>query len=333
MSLWRDTSQIHKTCVWIVGICWWLNGGALTTHWNSDLSYPSGCPDLDHDTPRYTNFSRKCHQLPAASTSSTAEVREGGCPRGCGAPRPRWPGGGAALGGAEGREGAERSPPWKHPHRAEESLGEASVRIRGIRGIRWILVDFVGTLQNLWETIGPFQKSTIGNQMGINQWWVGNLKIFDKLRTHHWALPLKAWQTGVLSGDVRQGGRLVRCLCSSCQQWCCEARGLTWWSWFHQSHYRDPVTKNWGKVSRESCGEPRSWRYFVQLSYSSFTIRTGRTLVLAKAIDWHIALTQAGPDRAILKQHKATKILSELDWSDSTMRPQQASKWRATSNF
>eukprot|EP00435_Cladocopium_sp_Y103_P061267 s33_g22.t3 len=33
-------------------------------------------------------------------------------------------------------------------------------------------------------------------------------------------------------------------------------------------------------------------RYFVQLSYSSFTIRTGRTLVLAKAIDWHIALTQ-----------------------------------------
>ena len=43
--------------------------------------------------------------------------------------------------------------------------------------------------------------------------------------------------------------------------------------------------------------KPPRWncRYFVQLSYSSFTIRTGRTLVLAKAIDWHIALTQAGP--------------------------------------
>ena len=75
----------------------------------------------------------------------------------------------------------------------------------------------------------------------------------------------------------------------------------------------------------ESCGATKplrrgNCRYFVQLSYSSFTIRTGRTLVLARAIDWHIALTQAGPkcsrtNFSAFKQNFSINIFQHVEFN------------------
>ena len=265
MSLGRDTSQIHKTCVWIGGICWWLNGGALTseTHYRAGTTvscfrlvsarsvpdqflsswFPRGpasksrdhslnfrfelsslCPDLDHDTPRYTNFSRKCHQLPPASSSWGPWRRLSARMRSTTAMM-AWRRRGV---GRRGRPRRRRAPPALKASAPSRGVTGRSDRIPGWSWlIRWILVDFVGNLKSTNKINQDFKKPTIF--LGICRIF-GNLKIFDKLRTHHWVLPLKARQTGVLSG-VRQGGRLVRCLCSPCQQWCCEARGLTWWSW------------------------------------------------------------------------------------------------------
>ncbi|CAJ1375687.1 unnamed protein product [Effrenium voratum] len=57
-------------------------------------------------------------------------------------------------------------------------------------------------------------------------------------------------------------------------------------------------------------------RYFVQLSYSSFIIRTGRTLQLAEAIDWHIALTQTVATASARLRRKGGNPLPPLEQSE-----------------